>query len=72
MVIVLNNDQFARNLRARRQKLRLSQKALAKQCGISVYRLRYMERGRIRDLEDVWMQALCDALGCSAGDFCIR
>ncbi len=34
----------------------------------SMYRMRYMERSRIRDVEDIWMQALCDALGCTVGD----
>ncbi len=63
MVIVVNSSAFGEKLRSIRLKQRLSQKALARQCGISVYRLRRIEQGYIVDIEDAVMQALCAALG---------
>ncbi len=65
MIIVVNSDQFGKNLNAMRRKRKMTQKALAQACGISVYRIRYLEWGRIRDVEDFLMEDICAALDCT-------
>ncbi len=62
MIIVLNNDQFGRNVWQQRQRLRINQKALAKACGISVYSVRMIERGAIRNVDSQVMQTMCATL----------
>ncbi len=65
MIITLNSDHFGHQLRRQRTRQRISQKALAAGCHISVYRLRCLEQGRIREVEHALMQDLCTKLGCT-------
>ncbi len=69
MTICLSSDQFGKNMRRLRLKQKLSQKALAEKCGVSVYRIRMTESGRIRQLEDVYFASLCDALKVTNDEF---
>ncbi len=62
MEIITNSGQLGKNLRSLRLKRGLSQKALAKQCGVSVYRIRMTEAGTIRLFEAIYLDALCTAL----------
>lgn len=63
MVIVWSGPEIGQRIRTYRQKKKLSQKALAKTVGVSVYRIRLMEAGRIREAEAELMMALCQTLG---------
>ncbi len=62
MEFTTNSDQFGKNLRRIRLSRHMSQKELAKQCGVSVYRIRMTESGTIRLFEDIYLDALCTAL----------
>ncbi len=65
MIIVLNNHWFGRKVWERRQWLKMSQKTLAEACGISVYSVRMIERGAIREVDAEVMQKMCAALESS-------
>lgn len=62
MIIILNNDKFGKRLRTVRQKLGISRASLARECGISVYRLRRLENGEILEIENSLFQAICTVL----------
>lgn len=62
MDIVWSGPQMGQRIRRLRQKKKLSQKALAKMVGVSVYRIRLMEAGRIVEADAVVFAALCQAL----------
>ncbi len=67
MDIRTTSDQLGKNLRRIRLRKELSQKALAKLCGVSVYRIRMTESGAIRFFEDIYLKALCTALNTDLG-----
>lgn len=63
MEIIWSGPEIGQRIRTCRQKKKLSQKALAKAVGVSVYRIRLMEAGRIREGEAEMMMALSQTLG---------
>ncbi len=66
MIIAVSSNQFGRRLRSARRKKGISQKNLAIQCGITLYRIRRIEQGLVLNMEEKLLQDLCQAVGSSA------
>ena len=62
MEIVWSGYEMGKKIRYYRTKQKLSQKALAKAVGVSVYRIRFMESGEIQEADARVFMALCQAL----------
>lgn len=62
MDIIWSGNEMGQKIRFYRLKRKLSQKALAKAVGVSVYRIRLMESGEIRESDATVFMALCQAL----------
>lgn len=62
MDIVWSGPELGRRIRSYRQQRKLSQKALAKAAGVSVYCIRLLESGEIREADAGAFAALCQAL----------
>lgn len=62
MEIIWSGPQLGQRIRYLRLKRKLSQKALAKAAGVSVYRIRFLESGKIREADALVFSALCQAL----------
>lgn len=58
---------FSSNLKAARERARLSQRDLAKQSGVSQQAISVIEKGG-RSPSEATMKLLADALGCSVAD----
>ncbi len=63
MIVVANDGVFGKNIRCLRLKKHISQKALARELGISVRAVRLMEAGHLRELEYERLKVLYDILG---------
>lgn len=62
MEIVWSGPEMGRKIRYYRKKRKLSQKALAKMAGVSVYRIRLMESGEIQQADAGVFMEMCQAL----------
>lgn len=61
MEIIWSSPEIGRRIRYYRTKRKLSQKALARMVGVSVYRIRLMESGRVMQADSLIFSALCHA-----------
>ncbi len=62
MIILLTNDIFGKNLRYLRGKKKLSQKTLSQLTGVSAYTIRWIEWGRMREVDAGLLESLCKAV----------